>query len=445
MINEFTYKVEHAKPLWLRFVCNGADSFRIFKVQLYIYMASHGITRTPYSRETRTAALREEELQKINEYNSLVTQVQGARSQKDYNDATLTLTSALLKRNPEFYTVWNYRREILLNGILPPATAPKPAPDSEEEKSILLILKGELIHLLPLLKSHPKCYALWNHRLWVLSQSSIYLSPEKSQQLWKEELGLVGMMLGRDERNFHGWAYRRIVVGAMEKELIGKGMSLVEQEFEYTTVMIKSNMSNYSAWHSRTKLVGRLLKERGAKKQERMDFLEDEINLLKKAIITKPQDQSLWFYHRWLIHSNASPSTGNLNEVITPNMPHSIKIALVSSEIEDLTDMLGMGGTDASKKWLLAALVGLVGLLRRLRSCKPARGAKPVVSDDSEEEEEDEEEEGGDVDKQAEMKRVWEWVKRLIAVEGEKGKGRRWIDLATNAKIIEKQLKDEGW
>jgi len=111
-----------------------------------------------------------------------------------------------------------------------------------------------------------------------LSQSGIYLSPEKSQQLWKEELGLVGMMLGRDERNFHGWAYRRIVVAAMEKGLIEKGISLVEQEWEYTTVMIKSNMSNYSAWHSRTKLAGRLLKERGAQKQARMDFLEDGEN-----------------------------------------------------------------------------------------------------------------------------------------------------------------------
>lgn len=83
------------------------------------------------------------------------------------------------------------------------------------------------------------------------------------------------MMLGRDERNFHGWAYRRFVIEAMEKGLAGTGTSLVEQEWEYTTVMVKSNMSNYSAWHSRTKLVGRLLQERRAKKQERMDFLED--------------------------------------------------------------------------------------------------------------------------------------------------------------------------
>jgi len=44
-----------------------------------------------------------------------------------------------------------------------------------------------------------------------------------------------------------------------------------------------------------------------------------------------------------LIHSNASPSHGNLNEVIAPNMPHSVKIALVRPEIEDLTDMLEGG------------------------------------------------------------------------------------------------------
>ena len=137
------------------------------------------------------------------------------------------------------------------------------------------ILKAELVHILPLLKTHPKCYALWNHRLWVLSQSSVYLSLDRSQKMWKDELGLVGLMLGRDERNFHGWAYRRIVVDAMEKGFVGNLRSLVEQEFEYTTVMIKSNMSNYSAWHSRTKLIGRLLKERGTEKQERMDFLED--------------------------------------------------------------------------------------------------------------------------------------------------------------------------
>ncbi|KAF8477220.1 hypothetical protein BDZ91DRAFT_787801 [Kalaharituber pfeilii] len=382
-------------------------------------MASHGISRTPYSKETRTAALREEELQKIKEYNALVADVQNARSRREYTEAAMLLTSALLKRNPEFPTIWNYRREILLRGILPPPDLSAPAaPDSEEEKKLLGVLKAELAHLLPLMRTHPKCYALWNHRLWVLFQSNVYLQPEKAQRMWREELGLVSMMLGRDERNFLGWAYRRFVVNAMEKRLSGNTISLVEQEFEYTTVMIKSNMSNYSAWHGRSKLVGRLLRERGAGKQERMDFLEDEINLLKKAIITKPQDQSLWLYHRWLIHSNASPSNPSgsaFEDPIAPNLSHSTKIALVSSEIEDLTDMLNMSGSEYSNKWILAGL-------------------------DQEEELEDEDGEGmnEEIDEEEEMERVREWVRRLISLEGEKGKGRRWRDL-------EKQLRVEGW
>ena len=157
------------------------------------------------------------------------------------------------------------------------------------------------MHLLPLLKSYPKCYALWSHRLWVLSQSDVYLALPKAQKMWKEELGLVGMMLGRDERNFHGWQYRRFVVEAMQKGLTSKGESFVQQEFEYTTAIIKGNMSNFSAWHGRTKLAGKVLRERGANIQERMDFLEDGgsspdglIGLIKAKITirNKPPQES---------------------------------------------------------------------------------------------------------------------------------------------------------
>lgn len=163
--------------------------------------------------------------------------------------------------------------------------------------------------------------------------------------------------------------------------------------------------------------------------------LGKEINLLKKAIITKPQDQSLWFYHRWLIHSNASPSVSHLDEVIAPKMPRSIKIALVISEIEDLTDLLMTGDSDTKKKWVIAALVGLVGLLRRLRrrsksiSGEETKGNEEGDKSEEEDEEEEGEEEEDEVDEEAEMSRVREWVGRLIVIEGERGKGRRWIDL----------------
>jgi len=71
-----------------------------------------------------------------------------------------------------------------------------------------------------------------------------------------------------------------------------------------------------------------------------------------------------------------------------------------------------------------------VGLLRRLGRSKPERAAKPIDSGASGEEEgESNAEEGYGVDEQVEMERVREWIKSLVTVEGEKGKGRRWIDL----------------
>lgn len=109
-------------------------------------------------------------------------------------------------------------------------------------------------------------------------------------------------------------------------------------------------------------------------------------------------------------------------------------MALVSTEIENLIGMLELGGSEASKKWVLAALVGLVGLLKRLRRNKPVPGGR-VVADlqagpaEVDEDEDEDEEEDGEIDEVAEMSKVREWVQRLIVMEGEKGKGQRWIDL----------------
>ena len=41
------------------------------------------------------------------------------RSVTDYSKEALEMTTRLLKENPEYYTVWNYRRHILERGIFP--------------------------------------------------------------------------------------------------------------------------------------------------------------------------------------------------------------------------------------------------------------------------------------------------------------------------------------
>ena len=96
--------------------------------------------------------------------------------------------------------------------------------------------------------------------------------------MWHEELGLVSKMLSLDSRNFHGWGYRRTVTAALESDSMNTGensSSMVEQEFRYTTKMIESNLSNFSAWHNRSKLISRLLDERGADETARLKFLDD--------------------------------------------------------------------------------------------------------------------------------------------------------------------------
>jgi geranylgeranyl transferase type-2 subunit alpha len=207
------------------------------------------------------------------------------------------LTSKVLKINPEFYTIWNYRRQILLQIEFIPfvetlQTAqtkldqPKPIPSDtnkgvEEEEvygayetRVASLLKDELQFLVPLLTTFPKCYWIWNHRLWTLHQASVLMSADKAILFWTQELALVGMMLTRDMRNFHGWMYRRLIVANLEE--ISQG-NMVQQEFDYTSKMVRGvgGMTNYSAWHQRSVLFPRLILENGCDEQERMDLLED--------------------------------------------------------------------------------------------------------------------------------------------------------------------------
>ena len=140
------------------------------------------------------------------------------------------------------------------------------------------LLTDDLAFLLPLLRKFPKCYWIWKYRLWLLEESARLLQPKDSHDLWQQELMLVGKLLNLDSRNFHGWGYRRTVVAALESSqssLDGSSSSLVEQEFKYTTKMINTNLSNFSAWHNRSKLMPRLLDERGADGGARRKFLDE--------------------------------------------------------------------------------------------------------------------------------------------------------------------------
>ncbi|KAI9804216.1 MAG: hypothetical protein M1825_001618 [Sarcosagium campestre] len=373
-------------------------------------MASHGVPRTA-ATSAPTVQEQEKQLQKISDYRKLVGEVQTKISAREYNTATLSLTSKLLTLNPEYYTIWNARRLIFLHGLFPSSSTSittreePPSPVPVDRPGPLALLEADLRFLLPLLREYPKCYWIWNHRLWLLHQSSQLLPVNEAQRIWRDELGLVGKMLSRDGRNFHGWGYRRTVVAELERLArsipaveageaarvepagISSPTSLVESEFAYTTKMISSNLSNFSAWHRRSQLIPRLLEERGADIAARWTFFNAEVEQIHNALYTDPYDQSLWFYHRYLFSSfqihqrdrdrdrdrdhhqdqyqDHAQNRDQSSKDILPNLSLVEKHKAVSHELAEIHEMLD-GAEDC--KWIYEALLQFSILVNDLSS-----------------------------------------------------------------------------
>jgi geranylgeranyl transferase type-2 subunit alpha len=169
------------------------------------------------------------------------------------------------------------------------------------------------------LQRNPKAYGAWFHRKWIVSNYTSDL---------QKELDLTALFLKQDERNFHCWNYRSFCVGLLlggskdgswpsirlDNGDIVMGAQVVvtptttttstttivseeecskilSAEWDFCSQKIQDNFSNYSALHHRSKLV-LLLKD---------VTLSNELELVHNAIFTEPDDQTAWWYHRFLL------------------------------------------------------------------------------------------------------------------------------------------------
>ncbi|KAF2470611.1 protein prenylyltransferase [Lindgomyces ingoldianus] len=324
-------------------------------------MASHGVARVSGTNPAiRSEELRQKELEQIAAYNNLVDLVNFKVADRQYTVEVLDLTTRLLNENPEYYTIWNHRRRILLDLLL--------IPSSDDRPSTTLYRRGEeLIHddlqlTFALLRKFPKCYWIWNHRIWILQKGELSFNSASARKLWLGELQLVGKMLHLDSRNFHAWTYRRFVVAQLERmqasvtdtslESVHSTQSLTESEFAYTTKMIKTNLSNFSAWHNRSKLIPMLLDERSADSAARRELLGDELALICTAINTDPFDQSIWFYHQFLM-STLSPKCASQNMIVR-DLSNQDRQRYYAHEMEYIQDILE---DETECKWIYEALL----------------------------------------------------------------------------------------
>jgi geranylgeranyl transferase type-2 subunit alpha len=206
--------------------------------------------------------------------------------------------------------------------------------------------------------------------MWLLNLAEKLLDKDTALRKWQDELGLVGKMLTRDERNFHGWDYRRHVVARLESLRSPEQASMVEPEFEYTTKMIRKALQNFSALHYRSKLMPRLLNEREADPAQRRKMLEQELNLMEDALID-PYNQSAWFYHQFLMSTLQSHAA----EQIVKDLSDDDRIHYYEQEIDRIKEML----EDFDDcKWIYLALVQYV---MQLESIRPGSLSPPEVSE----------------------------------------------------------------
>lgn len=203
---------------------------------------------------------------KLGLYKKGMTFILGSRRKDSYDEEAFKLSTQILQNNPHVYTLWNYRKEVLLIEI--------ERRDKEPEFLIEEFLDTELRFVEQCIIISPKCYSAWHHRYWVLNNH-----PKPN---WKEEFKLCSKFLARDDRNLHGWDYRRLIINK-----IGR---ILNEELKFSTDRIRTNFSNYSSWHYRSTL--RTLDE---------DNLEEELNLVINAVYTDPNDSSAWFYFRWIL------------------------------------------------------------------------------------------------------------------------------------------------
>ncbi|KAK7189206.1 hypothetical protein DPSP01_005403 [Paraphaeosphaeria sporulosa] len=316
-------------------------------------MATHGITRAA-GTAMRTEEARQQQLRDIDAYKELVDLVNTKITERQYTLEVLGLATKLLKQNPEYYTIWNHRRRVL-NALFSGETA-----DESSKHAVNDLLQNDLQLTFALLRQYPKCYWIWNHRNWLLETAELQQGADVGRQLWSGELLLVNKMLGADSRNFHAWSYRRSVTAQIERLTPrAEGQmtrSMTESEFDYTSNMVKSNLSNFSAWHHRSKIIPRLLNERDADTEARRALLDSELALICEAINTDPFDQSIWFYHQYLM-TTLSPDCPSQDRIVL-DLNNSDRQRYYENEMQYMREILE---DEEDCKWIYEGLLFLAG------------------------------------------------------------------------------------
>ncbi|KAJ8926746.1 hypothetical protein NQ314_020863 [Rhamnusium bicolor] len=244
--------------------------------------------------EEQKALKHKEQQKKLTAYRMGMQQILSTRKEDNYDPVSLDICTQLLSVNPDIYTLWNYRKEAILIEIekrsvkLLMVYIAVRKNEIDGEDNIIKFLENEFRLTEQCLLANPKSYGSWHHRYWVLMNH-----PKPN---WENEFSLCTKYSRMDDRNFHVWDFRRLLINKI-------GITLSE-ELQFSTERLNANFSNYSSWHYRSTL-----------RNLDRESVGTELILIQNAVFTDPADSSAWFYLRWVL-SNPTVTKDRRQELL---------------------------------------------------------------------------------------------------------------------------------
>jgi len=288
-------------------------------------------------------------------YLNLTTMATKLRSAGDLSEMALGLTSKLLRINPDYYTLWNYRREILIGlhseNLGLHADAPETCSNKISAALGSSVRDEELQMSTDAIMKNPKAYGAWWHRCWIMQRFDVN---------YDAELKLCSEFLHQDQRNFHCWNYRRYVVQT--------GCIPASDEFQYSTEKIEQNFSNYSAFHHRSVFIVQVEHKTVKNLKAAMQV---EFAIIENATFTDPYDQSAWWYHRFILHWMKNQVDLNLkgDDADAGIDLKNWCVEILQLQIDNITSLIEF---EPTCKWPVDSLVYLLTLVQEVQGEKSA-------------------------------------------------------------------------
>ena len=123
-----------------------------------------------HNRKKLLQPLSEDELTSLNKksltYVSLVNIIFDRRKKRDYSVETFDLVGKLLRNSPDFYTLWNFRREILIS--MYPTLSDSSSTNKYNEDNAISIYEKEMEISTEGIKKNPKSCKSKYHSILIL-------------------------------------------------------------------------------------------------------------------------------------------------------------------------------------------------------------------------------------------------------------------------------------